>query len=1039
MTKKKKGILIAVVAVIVLAAISLGLYFGVGPGAKNASTDNIAVEEGELYRTKTETFWAGLGESYISFQHKEAPAEKAADDKEIYGDVFYVMTSARGDEFAPWLSGYFNLDDVNDKLALTGIWDTTIDNPTKLTDAEPNVEKIYLAENGEYKISVDFPGGATVIFTLNPAADKVGNGVAPADDKTGDENTKSNADSSGVTAQAGDIQLTGKTEVNGVSCLGDMLIKTDNTWKLRLNVYNMGYQDGLWGSWSKNDDGSLVLKVTGSHEQLSGFANTINIAYNNATQEYSTKVKFTSSGFTFELPLNGKAGSTASAADNSSDKKTNSNKVDDKKPETVSGEYRVNMNEKGIYSNTVGTSYISFMPNGKFKMMVNAQNSSYEPWFEGTWKVNGSKLTISTNENGATGLDGAKNGKVNYTADKNGKLTIKAHFEGGGTASYTVDLNVLTGKADAPAPTNQNKPDNKPNAGNNGGNSGNSGQEAQQGDIKLSGQTETSGVPCLGDMLIKTDKTWKLQLNVYNMGYMDGLWGTWSKNNDGSLAMKVTGQNDQLSGIDKSFKVNYNSASKEYSTTVKFTSAGFTFNLLLNGKDSGSSSATESTVAVTGISLDRQTLELTVGKSATLTATVEPSNATNKDVNWTSFDEDVAMVSNGKVTAKASGITYIVVTSKDGGFIAKCKLTVTEPSSDNEYYVATTNDKWYGAFEMSIIFDNGTFYWHGQEGSPADDSWFRGTYSFNSNKTELTLNIPFSADYAHLEAAEANSSDTITLIAENGKFIIVIKDPSGASINGTFTLTVGSGSSTTNPDPEPQPEPKPTVQAELTAKDTIDVYGTAYSCDAKLDLYDDNTFKMIVDAGTGETEAASGTWALETSTYNIVLTVTEQAVANSLPESITLNIDYATQQYSGLVTFAASPYTVFNLNFAQAVSNPDPEPEPVVQTELTAKDTIDVYGTAYSCEAKLDLYDNNKFKMLVKVPGMIDEYTEAADGTWVLDQNTYNITLDVESQMVPNSLPNKIDLYVDYNTFKYSGTAVFAASQYTVFNLTFSN
>ena len=41
------------------------------------------------------------------------------------------------------------------------------------------------------------------------------------------------------------------------------------------------------------------------------------------------------------------------------------------------------MNEKGIYSNVVGTSYLSFLPDGTFNIMVKAQGDSYDPWIEG--------------------------------------------------------------------------------------------------------------------------------------------------------------------------------------------------------------------------------------------------------------------------------------------------------------------------------------------------------------------------------------------------------------------------------------------------------------------------------------------------------------------------------------------------------------------------------------------------------------------------------------------------------------------------------
>jgi len=83
------------------------------------------------------------------------------------------------------------------------------------------------------------------------------------------------------------------------------------------------------------------------------------------------------------------------------------------------------------------------------------------------------------------------------------------------------------------------------------------------------------------------------------------------------------------------------------------------------------------TVSVTGVSLDRTTLTLTVGESATLTATVTPENATNKEVTWSSNKTDVATVSaSGVVTAKAAGNATITVTTADGSKKATCAVTV---------------------------------------------------------------------------------------------------------------------------------------------------------------------------------------------------------------------------------------------------------------------------------------------------------------------------------------------------------------------------
>jgi uncharacterized protein YjdB len=81
--------------------------------------------------------------------------------------------------------------------------------------------------------------------------------------------------------------------------------------------------------------------------------------------------------------------------------------------------------------------------------------------------------------------------------------------------------------------------------------------------------------------------------------------------------------------------------------------------------------------AVTGVSLNKDTLTLYVGGTETLTATVAPSDATNKKVTWTSNDEDVATVSDaGVVTAVALGTATITVKTVDGNQPATCDVTV---------------------------------------------------------------------------------------------------------------------------------------------------------------------------------------------------------------------------------------------------------------------------------------------------------------------------------------------------------------------------
>ena len=86
-------------------------------------------------------------------------------------------------------------------------------------------------------------------------------------------------------------------------------------------------------------------------------------------------------------------------------------------------------------------------------------------------------------------------------------------------------------------------------------------------------------------------------------------------------------------------------------------------------------------VAVTEVKVQPVSLNLNVGADSTLTATVKPDNASNKNVHWTSGNENVATVnSSGKVTAVSAGFTVITVKTVDGGFTDTCSVTVTEPS-----------------------------------------------------------------------------------------------------------------------------------------------------------------------------------------------------------------------------------------------------------------------------------------------------------------------------------------------------------------------
>jgi uncharacterized protein YjdB len=86
----------------------------------------------------------------------------------------------------------------------------------------------------------------------------------------------------------------------------------------------------------------------------------------------------------------------------------------------------------------------------------------------------------------------------------------------------------------------------------------------------------------------------------------------------------------------------------------------------------------DKTIAVSGVSINKTSINLAEGDSETLTATLSPAEATNKSVSWSSSDIGVAFVDySGKVTGVKAGSATITVTTADGSKTATCSVTVS--------------------------------------------------------------------------------------------------------------------------------------------------------------------------------------------------------------------------------------------------------------------------------------------------------------------------------------------------------------------------
>lgn len=169
----------------------------------------------------------------------------------------------------------------------------------------------------------------------------------------------------------------------------------------------------------------------------------------------------------------------------------------------------------------------------------------------------------------------------------------------------------------------------------------------------------------------------------------------WTKTTDGSFKVNLT----QFSG------------KKSFSIWAKLVTGTNTY----YDQEIYSMKGTKPTeVSVTSVSLNKSTLDIKVGETATLTATINPTNATNKNVTWESDNTQIATVDTaGKVTAIKEGTAKITVKTKDGNHTATCIVTVskndgivwTDPSNikftvTEDFYLKVTglkeDGKYYG-------------------------------------------------------------------------------------------------------------------------------------------------------------------------------------------------------------------------------------------------------------------------------------------------------------------------------------------------------
>ena len=117
----------------------------------------------------------------------------------------------------------------------------------------------------------------------------------------------------------------------------------------------------------------------------------------------------------------------------------------------------------------------------------------------------------------------------------------------------------------------------------------------------------------------------------------------------------------------------------------------------------GFDSQTVVNIQVTGVTISNKNVTVKANNSVLITATVEPSDATNKYCTWSSDNPSIATVDNGRIRGMSEGNCTITVTTNDGGFTDTCSVTVGAAETSNQDLTSSVG------FETGWITSNGTF------------------------------------------------------------------------------------------------------------------------------------------------------------------------------------------------------------------------------------------------------------------------------------------------------------------------------------------
>lgn len=187
-------------------------------------------------------------------------------------------------------------------------------------------------------------------------------------------------------------------------------------------------------------------------------------------------------------------------------------------------------------------------------------------------------------------------------------------------------------------------------------------------------------------------------------------------------------------------------------------------------------------IPVTGVTLNRTQMTMTEGSRGTLTATVSPSNATNKKVTWSSSNPSIVTItstggSTASITAVSKGTATITVTTEDGNKKATCVVTVTDEQSGNVPVTGVTLDRNSEELEVNEM----TSLYH----TVSPENATNKEVTYESSNPDIVEVIGFSNERVTIKAVAVGNA-TITVTTVDGEYTaqceVTVTEGSGGNV-----------------------------------------------------------------------------------------------------------------------------------------------------------------------------------------------------------------------------------------------------------------